>query len=269
MMAMPIMTVVSVVPVSGKRSATGLRRRERTTIYEGSSSPRELLQAIATQAQAAMKGLEIVKSTDVGLELTEEQKRMPQKLGKRPEQEDAVFLNENKNMMDFCRRILNTIKAIDRSLRDTKGDEFVNRLHSSLLQNLGAEKKIVQVSAGASEEAVKKAYMEWAISTRFEYCDLSIEKTPDEQEDQAPHYKFYYSDDARMLANADIPKRSLAIAKEVGFLTGIQRLLADMLQLAILSTNLPVAWDSSIFLRVDETRVDVIKALITGPEGTP
>jgi hypothetical protein len=40
-------------------------------------------------------------------------------------------------------------------------------------------------------------------------------------------------------------------------------------QLAVLTTNLPVAWDSSIFLRVDETRVDVIKALITGPEGTP
>jgi len=56
-----------------------------------------------------------------------------------------------------------------------------------------------------------------------------------------------------MLANSDIPKRSLAIAKE----------------LAVLTTNLPVAWDSSIFLRVDETRVDVIKALITGPEGTP
>src|SRR5258708_36828506 len=48
-------------------------------------------------------------------------------------------------------------------------------------------------------------------------------------------------------------KRSLAIAKE----------------LAVLTTNLPVAWDSSIFLRVDETRVDVIKALITGPEGRP
>ena len=40
-------------------------------------------------------------------------------------------------------------------------------------------------------------------------------------------------------------------------------------QLAVLTTNLPVAWDSSIFLRVDETRVDVIKVLITGPEGTP
>jgi len=42
-----------------------------------------------------------------------------------------------------------------------------------------------------------------------------------------------------------------------------------MLQLAILSANLPAAWESSIFLRVDETRVDVIKALITGPEDTP
>lgn len=41
------------------------------------------------------------------------------------------------------------------------------------------------------------------------------------------------------------------------------------LQLAVLTTNLPVAWDSSVFLRVDESRVDVIKALITGPEGTP
>lgn len=40
-------------------------------------------------------------------------------------------------------------------------------------------------------------------------------------------------------------------------------------QLAILTTNLPVSWGSSIFLKVDETRVDIIKALITGPEGTP
>ena len=40
-------------------------------------------------------------------------------------------------------------------------------------------------------------------------------------------------------------------------------------KLAVLTTNLPVAWNSSVFLRVDETRVDVIKALITGPEGTP
>lgn len=40
-----------------------------------------------------------------------------------------------------------------------------------------------------------------------------------------------------------MPKRSLAIAKE----------------LATLATNIPVAFDGSIFLRVDEERVDVIK----------
>lgn len=51
----------------------------------------------------------------------------------------------------------------------------------------------------------------------------------------------------------DAPKRSLAIAKE----------------LAMLTTNLPVSWHSSIFLRVDESRVDCLKAMIIGPEGTP
>ena len=50
-----------------------------------------------------------------------------------------------------------------------------------------------------------------------------------------------------------VPKRSLAIAKE----------------LAVLTTNLPVGFDGSIFLRVDESRVDVIKALIIGPADTP
>ena len=223
-MAMPIMMMVSVVSVSSKKSATGFGRRERTTIYEGSSSPRELLQAIAIQAQAALKGLGNAKMAEPGLELTEEQKRMPHTLDKRPEQENSA-LNENKKMLGFCHRILNTIKAIDRSLRDTKGDEFVNRLLSSLPQNSssGTEKVIViQVSANATEETLKKAYVEWATSTRFEYCDLSIQKTTSEKpEDQIPHYKFHYSNEARMLGNADIPKRSLAIAKEVGFPTGI------------------------------------------------
>jgi ubiquitin-protein ligase len=51
----------------------------------------------------------------------------------------------------------------------------------------------------------------------------------------------------------DAPKRSLAIAKELG----------------VLSTNIPTAWGSSIFLRVDDNRVDCIKAMIIGPQDTP
>jgi len=92
---------------------------------------------------------------------------------------------------------------------------------------------------------------------RFEYCDLRIAPPPmtdgKAPEDWSPNYKFFYNNEARMLTNSDIPKRSLAIAKE----------------LAVLTTNLPIAWDSSIFLRVDESRVDIIKALIVGPAGTP
>jgi hypothetical protein len=40
-------------------------------------------------------------------------------------------------------------------------------------------------------------------------------------------------------------------------------------ELASLATNLPVEVGSSIFVRVDEDRPDVIKALIVGPEDTP
>jgi len=108
---------------------------------------------------------------------------------------------------------------------------------------------------GSTEEETKKIYVDWATRVRFEYCDLSIPppdgKKPDQ--DWSPNYKFFFNNEARLLANAEVPKRALAIAKE----------------LAVLTTNLPIAWNSSIFLRVDEGRVDIIKALITGPEGTP
>ena len=40
-------------------------------------------------------------------------------------------------------------------------------------------------------------------------------------------------------------------------------------ELSTLSTTLPVEWGSSVFLRSDDTRPDIMKALIIGPEGTP
>ncbi|KAI0682282.1 ubiquitin conjugating enzyme family protein [Cerioporus squamosus] len=216
MMAMPIMVVTSV--------KTPLRRsriRERTITYEGSSGPRELLEAIVIQAQAALK--------------------------------------ENKKLLNFCQRIVNTAKAIDRSLVETKGKAFVERLHAGLPKipaTSTSQGPVADVEAGETEESAMQAYVKWANRVRFEYCDLTIppaDNAGDAEQDQTPNYKFYFNNEARMLANSDIPKRSLAIAKE----------------LAVLTTNLPVAWNSSVFLRVDETRVDVIKALITGPEGTP
>eukprot|EP01119_Soliformovum_irregulare_P016147 TRINITY_DN463_c0_g1_i1.p1 TRINITY_DN463_c0_g1~~TRINITY_DN463_c0_g1_i1.p1 ORF type:complete len:692 (-),score=204.00 TRINITY_DN463_c0_g1_i1:151-2226(-) len=46
----------------------------------------------------------------------------------------------------------------------------------------------------------------------------------------------------------------------------IKRLIQEV---GTLSSNLPLHLGSSVFLRVDEERIDVMRALITGPEGTP
>ncbi|TFK75935.1 hypothetical protein BDN72DRAFT_786105 [Pluteus cervinus] len=256
MMAMPIMTVASVKSVISKKPQKGgTTHRERTIVYEGSPSPRELLEGIAIQAQAALKGLDRTRFVEpASEELTEEQKRMTADSKGKVREIIPTLSDENEKMLNFCNRILFTVAAIDRSLRETKGDAFVERLHASLPKvTTTRSADPVRIEAGSSDVATQKVYMDWATRVRFEYCDLTIPSTGDEDPDAVPHYKFYYNNEARMLVNSDIPKRSLAIAKE----------------LAILTTNLPVAWDSSIFLRVDETRVDVIKALITGPEGTP
>lgn len=218
-MAMPIMAVASVKSVVARNN----QARERTIIYEGSSSPRELLEGIAIQAQAALKGLEGNKLPEQPNELTEEQKRMTVDMkGKAGEDLTPQVSEENLKLVRFCRRIIGTIAAIDRSLRDTKGDAFVERLHSSLPSiSSSATTSQYRIEAGASEEAVMNVYNEWANRVRFEYCDLTIHEEAD-QADYTPHFKFYYDNDARMLAGSDIPKRSLAIAKEVSNLSCIR-----------------------------------------------
>ncbi|KAF7288254.1 Baculoviral IAP repeat-containing protein 6 [Mycena chlorophos] len=138
--------------------------------------------------------------------------------------------------------MINTAHAIDRSRARPRA---MHLLSGAL------------VDAGSTDESARKAYVEFATRVRFEYCDLTIPPTVpppgNDTEAQVPHYKSYFNNEIRMLALSDLPKRSLAIAKE----------------LSIPTSNLPVAWDSSVFLRIDETRVDVLKALITGPESTP
>ncbi|KAG9038360.1 hypothetical protein FRB95_001772 [Tulasnella sp. JGI-2019a] len=281
MVAMPIMIPSSSTEVGGQSKSQ--RVRQRLVVYEGSSGPRELMESLVIQATAAMKGLEGTGSSkDKGnKEMTEAQKRVltanpGADAGKGKGKEKAVN-QDNVRLLQFCERIILTANAIDRSLRETKGDAFVDRLHASLPKLPGSSRNIKNnviagpsssstshpltgppLSLNASEAEAIKIYEEWGNAVRFEYCDLTIKPLPGQEPavgapDDTPSYMSVFSTDARMLAHADIPKRSLAIAKE----------------LAVLTTNLPVAWNSSIFLRVDETRVDVIKALITGPEGTP
>ncbi len=282
-MAMPIMVVSSVRTHTPKRATNGtLPLRERTIIYEGSSGPRELLESIVIQANAAIKGLDGIKPIEAApVEMTEEQKRVNNDTkGKTKEVPVPPLSEENQKLFGFCQRILATADAIDRSLRETKGEKFLERVRESLpkIHTADSTSNEVYIGAEASEEAIRQTYIAWATRVRFEYCDLTVPPLTDKpvnqvNQDEPPNYKFYYNTEARMLASSDIPKRSLAIAKEVFEVSTPIRFVADSLiwtvQLAVLTTNLPVAWDSSIFLRVDETRVDIIKALIIGPEGTP
>lgn len=223
MMAMPIMVVQSVKTKTPKKSADGTPPpRERAVVYEGSAGPRELMEAIVIQAQAAIKGLEGAKQAEIEpAEMTEEQKRVTSDAkGKKKEVVAVALSEENEKLLNFCNRILATANAIDRALSEVKGDAFLKRLHKSLpkIHRASEDTDEVFVDAGATDEATRKTYLEWANRVRFEYCDLSIpvhdtdkKRSPDEP----PNYKFYFNNEARMLASADIPKRSLAIAKEV------------------------------------------------------
>ncbi len=88
------------------------------------------------------------------------------------------------------------------------------------------------IKIGRTEAETQNTYVDWVSRVRFEYCDLTVpppavtgnpspNDKPDDKpivtiiEDQIPNYLHTYNTEIRMLANADIPKRSLAIAKEV------------------------------------------------------
>lgn len=222
MMGMPIMIQTSVKSVTTKKAPSRDKptTRERKIIYEGSSGPRELLEAICIQAQAALKGLEGVKVLGTPVEeMTEEQKRMTSDVkgkAKVSSVKPSDGEDENLKLLDFCRRILATANGIDKALQETKGKDFVERLHASLPKILTSSSEEIYVEAGATNETLVKAYVDWATRVRFEYCDLSIPtESGGNGDDNTPQYKFYYNNEARMLANSDTPRRSLAIAKEV------------------------------------------------------
>lgn len=136
-------------------------------------------------------------------------------------------------LISISERIVSTAEAVDRSLKETKGPEFLKRLHESLpkISTTPSAPHIPQagdtttrydhIPVGATDEENQANYVRWASQIRFEYCDLTLPPselpaaTPKQAEDAPPHYRHAYNNDIRMLANSDIPKRSLAIAREV------------------------------------------------------
>ena len=235
MMAMPIMVPASVQSVAVRKNDNS-QVRERTIIYEGSSGPRELLESIVIQATAACKGLEgsdaVVEA--VNQPMTEEEKRatnVQKDKGKgkevRTEEKEDAQKTENNRLLEFCRRIIATAEAIDRSLRDTKGVDFVNRLKDSLPKIPTFDKSSNSAqdvrTVGVNDEERQKLYLNWATRVRFEYCDLTMPPPEGAVLGDAyiPTYKHYFNGDIRLLGHSEIPKRALAIAKEVGLLYSV------------------------------------------------
>ncbi|EIW71417.1 hypothetical protein TREMEDRAFT_27247 [Tremella mesenterica DSM 1558] len=245
MLAMPCM-----VPVRSQPVATGPGEEQQIeVVYEGSPSPRELLENCVIQAQSALKGID---STNRRIEpAAEDATKGAERQAEKLPWKDDTGLTELKT---FCERIISSAKNIDASLVQTKGSAFVERMRQSLPRLPESGVKVEELEAGDNEIDVIRIYEEWAGRASFQYCDLT--RSPAEavgDADTSVQYDHHYDSSIRSLNNVTAPKRSLAIAKE----------------LAILTTNIPVAWHSSIFLRVDEGRVDCIKAMIIGPEGTP
>ncbi|CAM9228936.1 unnamed protein product, partial [Ectocarpus sp. 13 AM-2016] len=58
-------------------------------------------------------------------------------------------------------------------------------------------------------------------------------------------------------------------SSQTGGAGGRARAVRISQEVSTLATSLPVQPDSSIFLRVDEDRFDVMRAMVTGPKGTP
>ncbi|WVR07973.1 hypothetical protein IAU60_005016 [Kwoniella sp. DSM 27419] len=245
MLAMPQMRSVRTAPTPNDPFSLNV-------IYEGAPSPRELLENCVIQARAALKGLktgqhvnEIVDGDIIeGSRLTSE--AVQREVQDRAEEETDT----NLVLRVFCERIIASAERIDRSLTTVKGPAFVDRMREtlpSLSEAVVGNGEAIRPESSADK--IVKIYEGWAIRARFQYRDLSTPTSSGENIE----YRHAYNAVIQSLLGVAKPKRSLAIAKE----------------LAILTTSLPAAWHSSIFLRVDDARVDVLKAMIIGPEDTP
>lgn len=147
---------------------------QKTVTYEGSSSPRELLESCVIQAQAALKGLEatagVLEDEEMDAE-TAMRMSMAEAKAKANEKRAVALADENEQLKTFwsvmwlltsrqltcSERILQSANNIDRSLVSTKGQAFVDRMRASLprLPDVGVEVEGVKTEDKNDEEVIK------------------------------------------------------------------------------------------------------------------
>ncbi|CAD6959755.1 unnamed protein product [Tilletia controversa] len=261
------------------------KSREKHTRYEGSAGPRELLQSIVKQCTTVldrMERQEKAKAKAGEANKTEAQKvEGASKMGagkdqsgengtkkeeKKDEKKDEKSKKKEESEADkliaFCTAIIETTNKIDTLLRKTKGDAMVDKMLGLIAPSSDtALEAVVKADEDGEVEdqpaEKRRAYEAWAKTQIFADADLTVD-----QESSPAGLPVASSSSLRWrhvfhaeISNSrgDDSKRTMAIAKE----------------LASLQVSLPALWHGSIFLRVDESRIDVLKACIVGPEGSP
>ncbi|XP_072169396.1 dual E2 ubiquitin-conjugating enzyme/E3 ubiquitin-protein ligase BIRC6-like [Diadema setosum] len=77
------------------------------------------------------------------------------------------------------------------------------------------------------------------------------------------------SEDSKGKVQFNVPHHYASNAKSVGNVTNASRARRLAQEAVTLSTSLPLSASSSVFVRCDEERLDIMKVLITGPSDTP
>lgn len=146
---------------------------------------------------------------------------------------------EEVKLLAFCDSILASVEAIDRALVMCKGKAFVNKL----LASIRGEAKPSSSSVTDGAEAAQAEYDAWSRSLNYAECDMRMTT-----QSGTFSYQHVFAKEAEATAPAS-SKRTLYIAKEM----------------AQFQPSLP----SGIFVRVDESRMDLLKVLIIGPDVSP
>lgn len=220
------------------------KSREKHVTYKGSNGPRELAQSIVMQCNDFLVNIDRhnklmpVQSEAEGKQgETKDDKEMDEE--KKAEQKDP-WMAEEQRLCLFARRFVEEVATIDRILRVTKGDAFLDKLLGLIKEPIISQTVDVESVAASRSEDQDSAkeiatYEAWAKSQCYDECDMRQAKSSSD----SPSYIHAFDTKIRSTDSSSNHKRGFTIAKE----------------LAGLRVSLPSLWNGSIFLRVDESRL--------------
>ncbi|XP_041468480.1 baculoviral IAP repeat-containing protein 6-like isoform X2 [Lytechinus variegatus] len=118
------------------------------------------------------------------------------------------------------------------------------------LEGAGASASGLSNSNGSKNQSADQRYIAVMTDLQFDTFQMVTEDSKGKIQFAVPHH---YASNAKSVGNVTNAARARRLAQEA----------------VTLSTSLPLSASSSVFVRCDEDRLDVMKVLITGPSETP